>query len=167
MLIHPSLHRSGYTVITTCSPKNFEYVKYLGADEVFDYNDPGVGKKIRDHTGDRLKYAWDTISLEASAQICADALSSTESGLRYGTVIPVKSPRDDVETVTTVMYTVFGKAFRFGDLEVPASQDDFEFGKRFFNMTEKLLAEVSEHSHSRSCSSIMGQLTCISNNRVD
>ena len=31
------LKLSGYTVITTCSPKNFDYVKSLGADAVFNY----------------------------------------------------------------------------------------------------------------------------------
>lgn len=29
--------RSGLTVITTASPRNFEFVKSLGADHVFDY----------------------------------------------------------------------------------------------------------------------------------
>ncbi len=33
---------AGYEVITTASPRNFEYVKSLGASEVFDYNSPGV-----------------------------------------------------------------------------------------------------------------------------
>ena len=31
---------SGYSVITTASPKNFEYVKGLGASHVFDYRSP-------------------------------------------------------------------------------------------------------------------------------
>jgi NADPH:quinone reductase-like Zn-dependent oxidoreductase len=31
---------SGYTVITTASPKNFEYVRNLGASHVFDYRSP-------------------------------------------------------------------------------------------------------------------------------
>lgn len=31
------LHSSGYNVVTTCSPHNFDYVKQLGADVVFDY----------------------------------------------------------------------------------------------------------------------------------
>ncbi|KAJ5910069.1 Zinc-binding oxidoreductase [Penicillium tannophilum] len=31
---------SGYTVVTTCSEKNFVYAKNLGADFVFDYNSP-------------------------------------------------------------------------------------------------------------------------------
>lgn len=33
---------AGYSVITTASPKNFEYVKKLGASEVFDYRSPTV-----------------------------------------------------------------------------------------------------------------------------
>ncbi len=33
---------AGYEVITTASPRNFEYVKSLGAAEVFDYNSPSV-----------------------------------------------------------------------------------------------------------------------------
>ena len=33
---------AGYEVITTASPRNFEYVKSLGAAQVFDYNSPSV-----------------------------------------------------------------------------------------------------------------------------
>ena len=33
---------AGYEVITTCSPKNFDYVKKLGASEAFDYNSKTV-----------------------------------------------------------------------------------------------------------------------------
>lgn len=33
---------AGLRVVTTCSPKNFDYVKSLGADVVFDYNAPSV-----------------------------------------------------------------------------------------------------------------------------
>ena len=33
---------AGYEVITTASPRNFDYVKALGASQVFDYNSPSV-----------------------------------------------------------------------------------------------------------------------------
>jgi len=33
---------AGYRVVTTASPRNFEYVKALGASEVFDYHSPSV-----------------------------------------------------------------------------------------------------------------------------
>ncbi|EPE32021.1 GroES-like protein [Glarea lozoyensis ATCC 20868] len=39
---------SGLTVVTTCSPGNFEYVKSLGADAAFDYNSPTCAKDIND-----------------------------------------------------------------------------------------------------------------------
>jgi NADPH:quinone reductase-like Zn-dependent oxidoreductase len=37
---------AGYDVITTCSKNNFDYVKGLGAVQVFDYKDPDVTEKI-------------------------------------------------------------------------------------------------------------------------
>ncbi len=37
---------AGYEVITTASPKNFDYVKKLGASEVFDYNSKTVVREI-------------------------------------------------------------------------------------------------------------------------
>lgn len=33
---------AGYEVVTTASPRNFDYVRGLGATQVFDYNDPNV-----------------------------------------------------------------------------------------------------------------------------
>ncbi len=37
---------AGYEVITTASPRNFEYVRSLGASQVFDYNSPSVVQDI-------------------------------------------------------------------------------------------------------------------------
>ena len=37
---------AGYEVITTASPRNFDYVKKLGASEVFDYNSKSVVKDV-------------------------------------------------------------------------------------------------------------------------
>ena len=37
---------AGYQVVTTSSQKNFEYVKKLGASEVFDYKDPTVNDDL-------------------------------------------------------------------------------------------------------------------------
>ncbi|KAI8961035.1 GroES-like protein [Daldinia sp. FL1419] len=37
---------SGYEVITTASPKNFDYVKKLGASQVFDYSSPTVQEDL-------------------------------------------------------------------------------------------------------------------------
>ncbi|KAK1759123.1 chaperonin 10-like protein [Echria macrotheca] len=37
---------AGYNAITTCSRKNFDYVKSLGAIQAFDYKDPDVTEKV-------------------------------------------------------------------------------------------------------------------------
>ncbi|EXJ71194.1 uncharacterized protein A1O5_06188 [Cladophialophora psammophila CBS 110553] len=139
---------AGYTVISTSLPEQFDRVKRLGADFVFDYTDPTIGSQIRKLTQNKLRYAWDTVSIPDSAKICADALS-TESALclRYGNLLPVKCLRDDVETTTTVMYTVFGNFFKFGDQDMSASQEDFKFGRMFYELTEKLLTEGKLKNH--------------------
>ncbi len=136
--------RSGLTVLTTCSERNFPLVKELGATAAFDYKSPDCARQIRDYTNNSLKYAFDCIALEPSARICADALSST-SGCVYSALLPVKLPREDVENKVTLAYTAAGEMFRFGPEgngpEFPASQEDFEFAKMFWELAAKLLAD--------------------------
>lgn len=102
------MHRSGYKVITTASPKNFDLVKSYGAVEVFDYRDPECGKKINKYTKNKLRYAWDCVSTDETAQICADALT-TEPGSRYGCILDPKFSRVDVKYTFTLAYTGTGE----------------------------------------------------------
>ncbi|KAL3963175.1 hypothetical protein ACCO45_000179 [Purpureocillium lilacinum] len=139
---------SGYTVLTTCSPRNAELVKAAGADFVFDYNDPDVGQKIREHTNDNLHYAWDTISLPASAKICAEALSSAPGG-KYASLSSVDFPRKDCSSGFTLAYTALGEAFTFGDIKIPAKPEDYEFAKMFWELSRELLAEGKIKAHPR------------------
>lgn len=56
------MSRSGFRVITTCSPRNFDLVKSRGADEVYDYrNIDECVKNIRASVGDDLQYAYGCI----------------------------------------------------------------------------------------------------------
>lgn len=52
---------AGYTVVTTCSSHNFEVVKDLGADEVYDRHDPELVVKLKKHLP--IYFWFDTISL--------------------------------------------------------------------------------------------------------
>jgi NADPH:quinone reductase-like Zn-dependent oxidoreductase len=143
--------RAGYTVITTCSKASFDYIKSLGAAHAVDYHDADTGQQIRKLTNNKLYHAWDTVSLKGSAQICADALSTDVAGQspKYGSLLPVTCPRDDVQSIFTLMYTVFGKAFPYGAGEIPASAEDHAFGKQFSVLTEQLVAAglVKPHTH--------------------
>ena len=129
--------------MTLCGPRDNERLTKLGADHCFDYHDPECGRAIWQLTNNNLRYAWDTIANETSAHLCADALS-TRPGTRYGTINPMKSPREDVESTATVMYTAIGEAFDYGSTHFPASSEDFEFAKMFMSLTETLLAQVRD-----------------------
>lgn len=48
---------SGLTVIANPSPHNFDELRVLGADRVFNYKSPGCAAAIRQGTGNKLKYA--------------------------------------------------------------------------------------------------------------
>ncbi|KAF4625591.1 hypothetical protein G7Y89_g12576 [Cudoniella acicularis] len=133
---------SGLTVITTASPHNFELLKKLGADHVFDYRDPQCGSKISSLTPNTLHHVLDTIATPTSAQICADALSSSPGGL-YVNLMDTPNPRQDVKSIFPLGYTVMGEEFVIEGVTWPASKEDFELTKKFISLTEKLLeAEV-------------------------
>ncbi len=138
---------AGYKVITTCSQRNNKLVQSRGADEVFDYSDPDCGNNIRKFTNNKLKYAWDTVGLDESANICGEALSSDGVGCHYGTILRNKSPRVDIKYTSTLMYTVFGEGFEKMGHQFPAIQDDYEFGKMWFGLTEELVREGKLKAH--------------------
>ncbi|KAI5460835.1 chaperonin 10-like protein [Mariannaea sp. PMI_226] len=137
---------SGYKVIVTCSPRNFDLVKSFGADEVFDYNDPEASKKIRESTNDNLQYAWDTISAPSSAQFCADALSSSSGG-QYACLSQVAFPRSDVKASMTLGYTGIGEAFSKFGRTFEAIPENYEFCKKFWKLAEELIAAGKIRTH--------------------
>lgn len=119
-------------------------MKTLGADVVIDYNDSDAGAQIQRLANNKLEYAWDTISTEQSAKICAESLTMMpQLQPVYGAILPIKSPREDVRTVSTVMFTAFGKAFRLGSVHMPENMEDYIFAVKFMGLVEKLVAQVS------------------------
>ncbi|KAJ6009072.1 hypothetical protein N7499_000974 [Penicillium canescens] len=128
---------SGYKVLTTCSPRNFDLVRSLGADEVYDYKDANSAAEIRKATDNKLKLAFDCISLEASAAFCDNALS-TEGG-EYSALLNVKIERENVNDRFTLAYTTLGEAFSFGDIPFPAKPEDRAHAEKFIPIAEGLL----------------------------
>jgi len=134
---------TGCEVIATASPHNFDLVRKLGADKVFDYNDPEVGAKIREATNDKLKLVFDCIAEHNSPNIAAAAISS--SGGHVASLLPIKDfPRDDVKAKFTFAYTALGERYndRFGP-----SQEDYEFGSRFWRISEELINSGKVKTH--------------------
>ncbi|KAJ5112870.1 protein TOXD [Penicillium angulare] len=130
---------SGYTVLATCSPHNFEMVKNLGADKVFDYHNPQSIEEIREYTCNQLHLVLDTISTKESAAYCDGAMSA--EGGEYSALLDVGIARANIKDRWTLAYSAIGEEFMFGDTKWPASAADTEFAVQFWVLAEKLLAD--------------------------
>lgn len=138
---------SGLTVLTTASPRNFDYLKSLGADAVFDYHTPTeeLAKEIKSQTNNNLTLAWDCSPTPESAQLSALSMSDSQPGV-YGALLPVKdeilkSVNPNVSGGFTMGYTVFGEAFSRGGRDYPAKPEDFAFGQAFWRLSGDLLSQ--------------------------
>ncbi|KAJ5263145.1 zinc-binding oxidoreductase ToxD [Penicillium angulare] len=136
---------SGLKVITTCSPRNFVFVQKLGASKAFNYKDSACGANIRKFTNDALELTFDCISHENSAKICCEAISSDRGKLC--SLNPTAHPRTDVKNIHTLAYTVNDEDFEMGNSLIPAKPDDLEFGKMFWELATKLIAESKISTH--------------------
>jgi NADPH:quinone reductase-like Zn-dependent oxidoreductase len=123
-------------------------VRSLGAVAAFDYHDPDCGRKIRGYTNNTLKLVWDTISLPETAQTCAEALSSASGG-KYYTILRVDSPREDVETKSTLAYYMFGETMQLREDGPPDEPDleSYENAKSFVEMANELVARDKIKPH--------------------
>lgn len=133
------MRRSGYTVISTCSPHNFDSVKALGASHVFDYKEADCAQAIRQLTANQLRLVLDTVAISQSAKLCAEAMSS--EGGRYVQLLPVPFPRADVEAIFMDATTTLGEYYEYGmeRTPIPVDADAFAFGKAHVQTVELLL----------------------------
>jgi hypothetical protein len=126
-------------------------IKSMGADAVFDYNDPDCGTEIRKYTNNKLFYAWDCYSEGPSPKICCDALSDGPGpdGKKplWGTVLTAKPTRDDVDVGYSLGYTIIGEEFVIMGMNFRAKPQDFEFGKKWWLVAQKLLYERKIKPH--------------------
>ncbi|KAI8944970.1 putative zinc-binding oxidoreductase ToxD [Xylaria longipes] len=143
---------SGWNVITTCSPKHFDLVRDRGADEVFDYRIPDVGQQIFKASNGSITRAFDTVNTTSTAKICAAAFSP-QSGthhkgdLIYCNLLGMDCPRDDVESIFFLGYSLSGESYIFEAEKFPARPEDLQFARKWFPMVEKLLAEGKLKTH--------------------
>ncbi|KAH7311373.1 zinc-binding dehydrogenase [Stachybotrys elegans] len=134
---------SGYTVITTASPRNFDYVKSLGADYVFDYSSPTLSADIRKLTDNKLTLAWDCHSSDESVALCANALST--DGGKIGTLLGVdrskaKEANPKVEVNWTLYYDAFDEEYLYFT-RYPRRPDQYEQAKKFWELSAELLQQ--------------------------
>ncbi|KAK4499166.1 hypothetical protein PRZ48_009678 [Zasmidium cellare] len=134
---------SGAKVITTCSARNFDFVKSLGADEIFDYSDPECGKKIRAATNNTLYHVMDCIG---EPKICEDSISSLGGQIATINARAVYE-REDVRVGRVIAYSANGEAYRMGDRDFPATIEETDLGALYFRLNEKLMGEGKVKAH--------------------
>jgi len=77
---------AGYEVFTTASPKNFDYVKKLGASQVFDYNSATVVEDLTNALkGKTLAGAMDCVGF-AATPLAVDVIAKSEGNKFVSTV---------------------------------------------------------------------------------
>jgi len=130
---------AGLRVITTASPKNFEHLKSLGADVVFDYKDANVVEKIQ-AAEPNLSYAFDCISEGPTTKFASDAFGP--QGGKVSLLLQHQSSdlRKDVKTQVTLAYTMFGREGNLGGLHLPTNPKDRAVAEEFWPVLPGLLA---------------------------
>ncbi|OZJ02103.1 hypothetical protein BZG36_05288 [Bifiguratus adelaidae] len=70
---------SGYEVITTASPRNFDYVKKIGASQVFDYHSKTIVEELVDALkGKTIAGVLDCITINGAVAACAEVLRKSQ-----------------------------------------------------------------------------------------
>lgn len=129
---------SGARVITTASPKQYDFVKSLGADSVYDYSDSFAAREIFEATRGRLTRAVDCWSEGMSPYQVSTSLSA--EGGKIATLLPYLSREKGVDTELVVTYAIFGKAIEF-PFKVAANMDLARCAHKYSRLISRLLFE--------------------------
>lgn len=88
-------HAIGAEVVTTCSPRNFDWVKELGADETIDYHTQDIAKVLE---GETIDVIYDCIG-GGDSWLAAQRILSTSG--QYVTIVGDEA--DHHMTITTLL----------------------------------------------------------------
>lgn len=142
---------SGCRVITTASPRNHEYLKNLGADEVLDYHEDTWPEKVYQLTNGKLQHALDCISEHGSTTKIAKSMS--REGGNICVLLPLSQDIKDqivaanpkVMAQSTIIYTVFERGFSHPSFDNcgPDTPDDKAMWEKYLRLLPQLLSRGS------------------------
>ena len=136
----------GFKVIATASPRNFDLLKNLGAEKVFDYHDKDVADQIKKYTGDSVTNAFDTISEGPTVQLVSDSLSASKPSVVQLTlpydVSTLKNPKTDVKFEHPLAYfaVVPKKQFGVDDPVIEVTKQQFDDALKIFKRFNEIIA---------------------------
>lgn len=96
-------------------------------------------------TNGKLKLVFDTVSLESTAKICAEAIG--DEGGMYCNLLGVDSPRKDVRSEFFLGYGLSGEEYIFEGDHYEAHPEEFVFGAEFYNIADRLWHEGQWKPH--------------------
>ena len=141
--------RCGLKPITTCSPKNFAFVKSFGAEEAFDYNSPTCAQDIKAYCKNQLAHALDCITQQQTMKICYSAIGRV--GGRYTALDPYpenQATRKIVKPDWILATRITGKGCTWPEPYGSAPDPELrEFAHPFFGVMQKLLDEGKIRPH--------------------
>jgi hypothetical protein len=127
--VSPSGHSSHFdssslTVITTCSPHNFDLVRSRGADYVYDYKSPTAIADVQRAAGGDLSHILDCVGKGVSPEFCYKAMGP--SGGKYSTFLfPQGENRKDIQASMVMAYNAYGSHFHKFGMDFPADADTY------------------------------------------
>ncbi|KAI1376085.1 putative zinc-binding dehydrogenase family oxidoreductase [Hypoxylon crocopeplum] len=144
------LKLSGFRVVTTCSPRNFDLVESYGAEKAFDYNSATCVEDIRAYTGGNLKYAMDIIAEAKSLKLCYAALG--RAGGRY---VGFELIPDELKTLRRTVKAGWVLGIRMSGEEIaldkgygsPANPELANWGGELCKRIEKLVQQNKLRAH--------------------
>ncbi|CAJ2511889.1 Uu.00g075140.m01.CDS01 [Anthostomella pinea] len=118
---------AGYDVVTTCSPRNFNLVKSLGATQAFDYRSPTVVADIVAATAKRQVAGALAIG-SLSGSKCMDVVARSQ-GKKFVAMVSYPVPDDpDAGTLTSAFCFVRGTASLMLKSQLTGVKQKFVFG---------------------------------------
>lgn len=141
---------SGLNVVTTASARHHDYIRSLGADAVFDYKSPTCAQDIEswvEGKGRKLRKAWDCVSLDSSAEICAKALADDEEGGTWAGLSIVGEEKllewnkNIKGPLVTLGYDAFGEEYDFGLVAREVKPGELEHARKFWDLAQGLLED--------------------------
>lgn len=130
---------AGHDVITTASPRNFDYVRKLGAVEVFDYRSPTVVKDIIEAFRNRTSAGAISIG-NGSLKPCIEILGASR-GKKFVAQATVDMP-DEMPT-STMGWVATGLNMVFSNASMSVKSRVNRVGTKFIFGTELMANEVS------------------------
>lgn len=140
----------GFLPVATCSPKNFDLVRGLGAEAVFDYASPTCKEDIRAYTNEKLAYAMDTITDSRATTVCYGAIGETGGWYTALESFPerLRGRRKKVKPDWILCPTIFGERIDLaGSYQRVAQPEDREFAVRWATHCTALLQAGKLQAH--------------------